>query len=254
MLRKYYDISFNGAKEASIEMQRTAAKEGDWEFSVKAYQQELDAEYQRGLDTLSAYYLFYEADPAIPKITTELPGEVDMGDYILVFRLDGIFRRDGDIVLLETKTQNTLDIESLEVYDTQTLLYIAALQQAGIPVETVLYNVLGLPAPAGSRYRQKAAFSRLESHRTPSEVDWALRLASNVAKAITSLKQGKTMPIPSFNKTCTWCEFRPVELVARGGGYVDTLIEEMYVRQTPSVAGQGKAVIEEEGEGQDSGS
>lgn len=232
LLRKHYDLSFNTAKAQAITMQKQAAKEGEWEFALYSYNQELDGEYQRGLTALSDYYLHYEDDPEIPQITTELPGEVDMGDFILVFRLDGIFRRDEDIMLLETKTQNTMDIESLETYDVQTLLYVAALRQAGIPIETVLYNVLGMPPPTGSRSRKRSEFGRLESHRTLAEEAWAVNLASNTAKAILSLKEQRTLPVPSFNKTCAWCEFLPVELVARAGGYLDTLVEEMYTTQT----------------------
>lgn len=231
-LRKYYDDAYDKEKADILAAQITAAKEKDWDLNVEEYSKEMDKEYQRGLVALTEYYKHYGSDTDIPKITTELPGTVDFGFYYLTFKLDGIFERDGDIVLFETKTQATPDIEALEMYDIQTILYTVALERAGVQVDETLYNVIGMPPPTGSRSKKHTEFYRTSVYRTESEKEWVQKVADNAATAIISLKSGKSLPIPAFNKTCEWCEYKSLEMIMRAGGDVDTLLEEMYTTKT----------------------
>ncbi len=177
-----------------------------------------------GHSVLKAYWEKYGQDAAIPRAQTEWTGNVKIPhtEVMFTFRVD-LLVLGASPFILDFKTGERVDVETLITHDLQLPRYLWALSECGhTDVTSAVYQVIKTPRYASG----VTEFDRRVIKPSRREVAWAIH---DLAMIVKEVQREDRLIYPVYSQMCAnTCDYHQLCLVSKMGGDPQPLIEELF--------------------------
>lgn len=154
-----------------------------------------------------------EANPDFEVVALEQEFKVKLpGKYgWLIGRLDGLWKIDGYLWLVEAKSMSDWETLDRYIYDPQCSLYVWAAREAGWPVEGVMVDAMRTyrwVAKNEGKHPVAESFDRRWVDRNQEHLDMAIEEAKAGLDMARALLRGAIRPLRNMDRHCGWCSYR----------------------------------------------